>query len=413
MRYANPTAITISRSLKSAALAGLLAFSASPLQASGPAGIPASFALEHSATPSYGATREITAYVALVHAAYVRAHDEAAKMQAAIDSFLKNPTEENLALARAAWIAARPAYLETEAFRFYQGPIDFADAETGDEGPEGRLNAWPLNEAFIDYVKGNEDAGLINDAAIEITPETIKSHDQQTDESDVTTGWHAIEFLLWGQDFSTDGSGARPASDYAPGNTINERRALYLRTVTEMLTDDLTWLSAQWDTRLPKIYAQKFLELDQKEALGRILTGMAVLSGFELATERMAVALDSGDQEDEQSCFSDNTHADFVYDQQGVANIWFGTLGEQKFAGIKGLAERVDPALEKAITAKINETSASIAAIPSPIDQVLASPAGSPGRAAMEKAITNLQEQAALLSDFGKKLGLRVEVASE
>ncbi|MBI1261472.1 MAG: iron-regulated protein [Rhizobiales bacterium] len=414
MRDAIPTTTVISRSLKSVAVVGLLALAAAtPLQASGPGGIPASFALEHSATPSFGATREITAYVDLVHTAYVRAHDEAAKMQAAIDTFLKTPTEENLALARKAWIAARPAYLETEAFRFYQGPIDFADPETGDEGPEGRINAWPLNEAYIDYVKGNEKAGLINDPSIEITPESIKSHDQQTDESDVTTGWHAIEFLLWGQDFSADGPGARPASDYAPGNPVHERRALYLRTVTEMLVDDLTWLSAQWDTRLPKVYAQKFLELDQKEALGRILTGVAVLSGFELASERMGVGLDSGDQEDEQSCFSDNTHADFVYDQQGVANIWFGMLGDEKFAGLKGLAERVDPALAKSITEKINETSASIAAIPSPIDQVLASPAGSPGRVAMEQAITNLQAQAQLLSEFGKKLGLRVEVASE
>lgn len=381
--------------------------------ASGPGGIPASFALEASQTPSFGATREITGYAALVHATYQRAADDATKMQRVIEAFIAKPTEENLAAAREAWLAARPAYLQTEAFRFYQGPIDFADPATGDEGPEGRLNAWPLNEAYIDYVQGNDKAGLVNDTKIDITPETIKSHDQQTDESDVTTGWHAIEFLLWGQDLSLEGPGARPASDYAPVNEVNKRRAQYLHTVTEMLVDDLVWLTAQWDTRLPKVYVQSFLELDQKEALGRILTGMAVLSGFELASERMSVALDSGDQEDEQSCFSDNTKADFVNDQQGIANIWFGTSGTEKWAGLEGLATRVDPALAKKLTAKINETSAAIDAIPAPIDRLLATPKGSPERAKMEKAVSLLEEQADLLKTFGQKLGLKIEVSSE
>lgn len=396
------------------AFAGGLAVSLSTQAlASGPGGVPASFALEAGKTPAYGATREITAYAALVHTTYERAATEARAMQTAINAFLANPTQANLAAARKAWIAARPAYLQTEAFRFYQGPIDFSDPATGKEGPEGRLNAWPLNEAFIDYVEGNARAGLVNDPSLEITPETIKSHDQQTDESDVTTGWHAIEFLLWGQDLSTDGPGARPASDYAPGDPVRARRAQYLQTVTDMLVDDLVWLSAQWDTRLPKVYAQSFLELDQKEALGRILTGMAVLSGFELASERMSVALDSGDQEDEQSCFSDNTKADFVNDQQGVANIWFGLSGDKKFAGLQGLASRVDPALEKQLTAKIKETTVAIDAIPAPIDRLLATPKGSPQRAKMEKAVLLLEEQADLLQRFGRKLGLKIDVSSE
>ena len=48
-------------------------------------------------------------------------------------------------------------YSPTEVFRFYGGPID------DDNGPEGLLNAWPLDEVFIDYVLGNPDAGIIND----------------------------------------------------------------------------------------------------------------------------------------------------------------------------------------------------------------------------------------------------------
>jgi hypothetical protein len=39
-----------------------------------------------------------------------------------------------------AWLAARPAYLQSEVFRFYGKPID---AEKG--GAEPFLNAWPMD----------------------------------------------------------------------------------------------------------------------------------------------------------------------------------------------------------------------------------------------------------------------------
>ena len=388
-----------------------LATAPQPAMASGAGALPAQFAMDGGS--SYGATLEILGYTRLVRASYERAYEEARKMRTAINAFLDNPTEENLAKARKAWIDARPSYLVTEAFRFYQGPIDFADEETGEEGPEAHINAWPLNEAYIDYVKGDADAGIIHDTSIPINDKTILGHDQTEDEADVTTGWHAIEFLLWGQDFNANGPGARPASDYKPGDKFNDRRREYLKTVTQMLVKDLSWLAMSWDMDNPNAYASDFLKLPQKEALGRILTGMATLSGFELASERMAVALDSGDQEDEQSCFSDNTNADFIYDQKGIANIWYGEMGDQEFAGIQDLVARVDPELEKKVTAQIEKTTKAIAAIPHPIDQVLASPKGSEGRKKMEAAVNDLVEQGNMLVEVGKALGVKIAVATE
>ncbi len=54
--------------------------------------------------------------------------------------------------------------------------------------------------------------------------------------------------------------------------------------------------------------------MPQREAIGRMVNGMAILAGFECMSERLGVALDSGDQEDEHSCFSDTTKQDFVND---------------------------------------------------------------------------------------------------
>jgi putative iron-regulated protein len=400
---------------KSAILAAALSLgvAAFPAWASAPGIVPNNFALAGSAAPTYGAAAEIVSYTELVHRSYDSAYQKALVMQKAIAAMLAKPDDKTLAAARAAWLDAHVTYSYTEAFRFYEGPIDYPKNAEGEEGPEGRLNAWPLNEAFIDYVKGNPKSGIINDTSIPITEKSIRERDQVSDESDVTTGFHAVEFLLWGQDLSATGPGNRPASDYAAGDEIKERRRLYLKTVTDGIVNDLLWLTTQWDMRLDKTYVHQFVALDQRDALGRILTGMATLSGFELASERMSVPLDSGDQEDETSCFSDNSHNVFRADQQSVSNVWFGVYGEWKGTGLQSLVARVDPALEKRVSAQVRKTSAALDAVPHPVDQILASPEGSAGRAKMEAAVAELTTESAMLVEVGKALGLSISIPTE
>jgi len=384
-----------------------------PALASGPGEIPASFAAAGGAAATYGAAAEIMSYTDLIHRSYDASYKKAVVMQKAIDALLAKPDAKTLAAARNAWLDAHITYSLTEAYRFYEGPIDFAKNAEGDEGPEGRLNAWPLNEAFIDYVEGNPKAGIINDPSIKITEKSIRERDQAADEKDVATGFHAVEFLLWGQDLSETGPGNRPATDYIAGKDNDDRRRLYLTTITSGIVDDLLWLTAQWDITLGNTYIHKFVALDQREALGRILTGMANLAGSELAIERMSVALESGDQEDETSCFSDNSHKVFIADHDSVKNIWFGTYGDWKGAGIVGLVTRVNPDLAKRVTAQMTKTTAALAAIPHPIDHnVLGTPKGSEGRKKMEAAVEDLIAEGKLIVEVGQALGITITVAS-
>ena len=164
---------------------------------------PTTYALESTDANAfkYDATPQIDAYIDLVASSYKKAADDSKTLASAVDAFLAAPSDDTLKAARAAWVAARPSYLKTETFRFYDGPI---------EEVEGAINAWPMNEAYIDYVEGKADAGLINDASFKVGLEDIEKSNQSKDEADVTTGWHAIEFLLWGQDLSADGPGNRP-----------------------------------------------------------------------------------------------------------------------------------------------------------------------------------------------------------
>lgn len=356
---------------------------------------------------------EVQAYARIVHASYADAYEGGKALDAAIQKLLDKPTQANLDTARAVWTKARQPYLQTEAYRFYEGPIDFVNAKTGEEGPEGRLNAWPLNEAYIDYVQGNPQAGIINDPNTPITRAALTGANQQKDEADVSTGYHAIEFLLWGQDLSKDGPGNRPFSDYLPGKGNNDRRRAYLAEVSHLLVDDLAFLVKSWEPGKEN-YAKEFAAEKPDAALTRILTGMATLSGFELASERLATALDSGDQEDEHSCFSDTTTQDFFYNEQGVANLYFGTYGGQKSVGIYDLVNEKDAALAKKLAEKITATQALLKAFPAPFDrEVLAAAPDSPARKQAEAAVVSLQEQAQLLQQAGKVLGLNVAIVTD
>ncbi len=338
-------------------------------------------------------------YTEIVYSQYDAAYNDAVKLQEAIDGFLANPTSEALDAAKQAWLVSRNSYGLTEAFRFYEGPIDFAD-ENGNEGPEGRLNAWPLDEAYIDYVKGNEGAGLVNNAGVEITKASLTDKNQADDEAEVSTGYHAIEFLLWGQDLSLETAGARPVSDYAK-TAENERRRQYLKVVTDLLVDDLKFLVDEWRPGQDN-YAKSFAQ--DERALSKILTALATLSGFELASERMATALDSGDQEDEHSCFSDNTHNDFIYNAQGIMNVFFN-------AGIYEYLETKDHELAEELEHQILDTKKLIEALPHPVDrEILSTPEGSEARQKMEMAITSLQKQADLFKKAGTVLGIDVSI---
>lgn len=350
---------------------------------------------------AFDAKAEALGYIALVRDSYAAAASNAKTMRAAIQAFLDKPSAETLAAARTAWVKARPSYLMTEAFRFYDGPI---------EKVEGRINAWPMNEAFVDYVKGDPKAGIVNDPSKPIAIATINKLDQAKDEAEVTTGWHAIEFLLWGQDFSKTGPGDRPYTDYVAGKGNNDRRRAYLKLVVDQLVSDLDGVAAQWDPAAKGSYAAKLSGMNPREVLGRALNGVAILAGHEFMSERMSVALDSGDQEDEHSCFSDTTNQDFVYDLKGIKAVWTGQGPSNVYPGIGGLVAKRNPKLRTEIDALFANTEARVAALDAPWDQVLASPPGSPGRKEAEAAVKALGALADGLRRAGLELGVLVQI---
>lgn len=349
----------------------------------------------------------VSTYTYLVHENYVDSWAGVRVLENAINQLLAEPTQETLEDARAAWLSSRESYGQTEAFRFYGGPIDYFDEEEGMEGPEGRMNAWPLDEAYIDYVVGNPSSGIINDVTIPLTLGGILLRNQTDDDRNVSTGYHAIEFLLWGQDTSRDTAGTRPFADFVAGSSANDRRRLYIKLIMAQLLRDHEFLVKQWAPSQDN-YAKEFESLPPKVALGKILVGVLTLTEFELASERLGVPLDSGDPEDEHSCFSDNTHNDFIYNARGIENVYFGRYSTYQGIGLDELVQDMDPDLNEKMKLAIRKTGLLLEGIEAPFDRVLASPSESLKRQQAERAFDSLMRQGQLLKEVGFLFGLDI-----
>jgi putative iron-regulated protein len=350
-------------------------------------------------------------YATILHAKYSDAHSGALALQKAIAALAAKPTAESLDAAKKAWIASRPAYLQTEVARFYGGPID-AD----ETGPEGMINAWPLDENYLDYVEGEPDSGVINDTKKKLGPALFRAMNEKDGEKNISTGYHAIEFLLWGQDLSETGPGARPLEDFTTGKNA-ARRLQALKTLAQMLTDDLKTLVTAW-TPGKKNYRTKFLAKPADEAIGMIVTGMGSLQGGELAGERLSVAYDTKEQEDEHSCFSDTTHTDAIFDAQGIVNIYLGTYTKTDGTKITGpgyydVVKAKDAALADSLKAEMEATVVAAKAIPVPFDQAIKGADDAPGRKAVKATIDALQKSVATLSKATALVGIKASIDAE
>ncbi len=351
----------------------------------------------------------IETYAAGVHASYGASLASARAMDAAIDRFLADPSDATLTTARTAWVEARDDYGPTEAFRFYGGPID--DEETG---TEGLINAWPLDEAYIDYVEGAPEAGIINnpDEFPTINAQLLVSLNEQGGEANISTGWHAIEFLLWGQDLSIDGPGQRPADDYTTAANAT-RRATYLEVTSDLLLMHLSELVDAWAPNQDN-YRAEFEALDSDEALRLILTGIGELSRGELAGERMNVAYSERSQEDEHSCFSDNTTADIIGNARGIDMVLRGNYpGGVSGTGIVDLVDAADSELAQRLRTEVAASLDAVAAIPAPFDQHLVDGVSDddPGRRSILRGIEALENQTDTIVSAAEAIGVTINVS--
>ncbi len=311
-------------------------------------------------------------YASIAAQAYMDSWQSTRALQQAIGEFTNSPSVKTHLQAKQTWLAARRVYGQTEVFRFYGGPIDDG------RGLEAQINAWPIDEAYLDYVQSFDGKeilyqGLIADTEHLFTAAAIIDANERDGEKNISMGFHAIEFLLWGQDLFEHSSGQRSYQDYVGAPNAN-RRSQYLNILSDLLVAHLETLVNDWRPNTAGNYHSKFI--DDPNALDFILTGMQVLAGNELAGERLEVALETYDQEDEHSCFSDNTHVDVNMNIQGIMNVYQGrylTLSGELMqgVGVDDWLQRQDKQVGKQATAALEQAVNLANTIQPPFDQAI------------------------------------------
>lgn len=350
-------------------------------------------------------------YADIVSASYEDSYELAKELKTKIYDFIDSPSDAQFQLVKESWLAARTPYGQTEAFRFASGPIDDAD------GPEGLLNAWPLDEAYIDYVEGNSTTGIINDLSVNIEKAILEGLNEQGGEENISIGYHAIEFLLWGQDdvnTALKTAGNRPFTDFVIGTggtaTNQERRGVYLKVCADLLVEHLKLMVDEW--AVGGTFRVSFLAQDSDAALKNILTGIGVLSKSELAGERIYTALDNQDQEDEHSCFSDNTHQDIILNFKGIENVCLGSYTRTDGSVVSGtslsdILEKSNKDLNEKLVDIIKSCNTSVNSIIVPFDYALT--LEQPGDSGtINSSINNLRDLGDVIAEAGTELGLSI-----
>lgn len=359
-------------------------------------------------------------YSDIAHAGYEDSVMTAKALDAALEKLVAEPTDENLAAAKTAWLAARVPYQQTEVYRFGNPIVDDF---------EGKVNAWPLDEGLIDYTDvnyyGTESdenalftANVIANKEVTIAGKKVdaskidaallaeKLHEADENEANVATGYHAIEFLLWGQDVNGTGKGAgtRPASDFDSKNCTGgncDRRAEYLLAASKLMISDLEGITAAWAEG--GAARKEVMDAGDTEGLKRMLTGMGSLSYGELAGERMKLGLLLNDPEEEHDCFSDNTHNSHFYDVKGIINVYNGSYKRVdgsmvQGASLKELVSKKDAKLAAEMEGKLAASDKAFSAMVERAEKVEAydqmiGEGNKEGNAVVQTAIDSLVDQ--------------------
>ena len=406
-----------------------------PKNTNSTAAAPVASATQNAAQDELAAASKavVAHYAEIASAIFSDAHSTGLELQKTVEALLATPSASTLEAARKAWVAARVPYMQTEVFRFGNPIVDEW---------EGQLNAWPLDEGLIDYVVDDYQHALGNPGAkaniiantqiqigedsvdvSEITPDLLASLNELAGaEANVATGYHAIEFLLWGQDLNgTDaGAGERPFSDYLTGEGAtgghNERRREYLKAVTQLLVTDLQQMTEEWQAGKADNYRASLESESGINGLRKMLFGMGSLSLGELAGERMKVSLEANSPEDEQDCFSDNTHNAHYYDAKGIRNVYFGEYQRVDGTVLSGpslssLVAKRDSAIDQQLKDDLNATQSKMqvlvdsAAAGQHYDQLIAAD-NLEGQQKIRDAINALVKQTASIEKAANALGI-------
>jgi putative iron-regulated protein len=221
---------------------------------------------------------------------------QAAVLQSATQALENNPSQANLDAAKAAWVATRSPWEQSEGFLF--GPVD-------QEGIDPSIDSWPVNVTDLNNVlaSGNE----LTESFLAQQEGTLK-------------GFHTIEFLLWGE------TGDKQVGDITP------REFEYLAAASGVLASDAQQLYDLWKPSGGNFISNILnagngsqVYISQKSALEEITNAMIIIAD-EVGNGKINDPFVQQDLTLEESRFSANSKADFADNIRSIKNIYTGVF---------------------------------------------------------------------------------------
>ncbi|MEE3176190.1 MAG: imelysin family protein [Verrucomicrobiota bacterium] len=313
----------------------------------------------------------VSNYSNIAEAASRSALSQGRILKEAISAFVKDPKAETHLLAKVSWMQARLPFLQSEFSRMI--------VERGEVNHDisNLLNGWPIDPGLIDYTAKVPGENIINNKEKypSITTELLRSINLKAGKSGFTTGYHVIEFLLWGEDSERSSSGKRSFKDYDKSNSeLAKRRADYLVACCDLLIEDLENLVSEWDHESKNNLRSHLESMPSDQAIRKILRMVSVLADG-LAESQIGSIISKESVFKEQSTFSDTTHFDFLHTVAGISNLaagaYVGLDGKLQVMGLGliGLAEQAPNARAEKIRSLINDAMKSAQAFKGPFDQ--------------------------------------------
>jgi putative iron-regulated protein len=221
-------------------------------------------------------------------------------------SFMYHPNPMSQAEIQQSWRLAYNSFLRSLIFSYLpiQDPPDWQSQRIGYSHLLAQLDSWPIEGGYIDYIQGYPFSGIVNDLTLDIDEDSIRSQHGFTDPSNASLGYHALEFMLWGNDGKRSARDFFPQENTAPipinddvvttqflddsskeslegsahGNILiqteapeiklqnHNRRRQYTQLLIELLQKDLHRIQRRWEPS-SGYYAQLLQQSDSKKTL--------------------------------------------------------------------------------------------------------------------------------------------------
>lgn len=251
----------------------------------------------------------VAAYSDISHAI-----DQAQQLDQSLANLLAAPSTSTLAAAQQAWRQAYDAYLGTLIYANLpiQDPKEWHNKGIHYERTLSLLDSWPIEGGYIDYVPGYPFSGIVNDLTLALDEDTLMEQHGFSDPSYASLGFHALEFMLWGDDGQRSHDDFIARQNTAPilmpseGRPTDEderpeentgpviepevqnhmRRRQYLQLLSDQLQNQLRRLQRRWHPSNGH-YAQQIQNMSPKQQVYALLIATQTLLTRELLGRRL------------------------------------------------------------------------------------------------------------------------------